>query len=334
MRSPFHDHHRPPGSPTPPPPSMPFWSTPRSARPADSSPMCPRRSGPISLARTPDVTARRLRELGAEAGRILTGTSTMAPSRDRDRRFTDVAWTENPLLKRLVQLYLAGSHTAEQLLARRRPRPSRPRTRAVLPRERHPGDLSEQRPAGQPDLGQGGGRHRRVEPRARGQAAGIGPGFGTAPSGDGRRQRLHPGRDDRRDAWRGGVPQPGAGTDPVRTADRRGLRGAGAGGPTHDQQVLRTRPRPRQEPGGVRRPARPADVPHLLAQPGHAARILGPRHLRARRPGRPRRRRGDHRQHSDGARWGVLRRHPREHRRAHTSPLSASRTGWPGSSSR
>ena len=69
----------------------------------------------ISLARTPDVTARRLGELGAEAGRILTGTSALAPSRG-DRRFTDVAWAENPLLKRLVQLYLAGSQTAEQLL--------------------------------------------------------------------------------------------------------------------------------------------------------------------------------------------------------------------------
>ena len=69
----------------------------------------------VSLARTPDVTARRLRELGAEAARILTGTSSVAPPH-RDRRFTDVAWTENPLLKRLVQLYLAGSHTAEQLL--------------------------------------------------------------------------------------------------------------------------------------------------------------------------------------------------------------------------
>ena len=69
----------------------------------------------VSLARTPDVTARRLGGLGAEAGRILTGTSTLAPSRG-DRRFTDVAWAENPLLKRLVQLYLAGSHTVEQLL--------------------------------------------------------------------------------------------------------------------------------------------------------------------------------------------------------------------------
>src|SRR6476469_302351 len=69
----------------------------------------------VSLARKPDVTARRLGVLVAEAGRILTGRSTVAPHRG-DRRFTDVAWTENPLLRRLVQLYLAGGHTAEQLV--------------------------------------------------------------------------------------------------------------------------------------------------------------------------------------------------------------------------
>ena len=39
----------------------------------------------------------------------------MAPQRG-DRRFADVAWTENPMLKRLVQLYLAGGHTIEQLV--------------------------------------------------------------------------------------------------------------------------------------------------------------------------------------------------------------------------
>jgi polyhydroxyalkanoate synthase len=68
-----------------------------------------------ALACQPDLTARRLAGLGAEAGRVLTGTSTVAPQRG-DRRFTDVAWTENPLLRRLVQLYLAGGHTAEQLV--------------------------------------------------------------------------------------------------------------------------------------------------------------------------------------------------------------------------
>src|SRR6476620_1386472 len=69
----------------------------------------------VSLARRPGITARRLGGLGAEARRILTGAATVAPDR-KDRRFTDVAWTDNPLLKRLVQLYLAGGHTAEQLV--------------------------------------------------------------------------------------------------------------------------------------------------------------------------------------------------------------------------
>jgi polyhydroxyalkanoate synthase subunit PhaC len=67
------------------------------------------------LARRPAATARRLRSLAAESGRIVFGTSTLAPSR-RDRRFVDEAWTSNSVLRRLVQLYLAGGRTAEQLL--------------------------------------------------------------------------------------------------------------------------------------------------------------------------------------------------------------------------
>ncbi len=69
----------------------------------------------VSLARKPGITARRLAGLGAEAGRILIGTSTVAPDRG-DRRFTDVAWAENPLLSRLLQLYLAGGQAVEQLV--------------------------------------------------------------------------------------------------------------------------------------------------------------------------------------------------------------------------
>lgn len=69
----------------------------------------------LSLARRPGLTARRLGGLGAEAARILTGTSAVAPQRG-DRRFTDDAWDQNPLLRRLVQLYLAGGQTAEQLV--------------------------------------------------------------------------------------------------------------------------------------------------------------------------------------------------------------------------
>ncbi|WP_220699282.1 PHA/PHB synthase family protein [Nocardioides cavernaquae] len=70
----------------------------------------------VSMARQPGATVRRLRALGGEAGRIALGSSELAPDR-RDRRFTDVAWSQNPLLKRLVQLYLAGGKTVEELLA-------------------------------------------------------------------------------------------------------------------------------------------------------------------------------------------------------------------------
>ena len=65
----------------------------------------------VALIRKPRTTARRLGTLVAETGRIAIGTSTLAPSR-RDRRFADEAWTSNPLLRRIVQAYLAGAQTA------------------------------------------------------------------------------------------------------------------------------------------------------------------------------------------------------------------------------
>ncbi|MFC7501503.1 PHA/PHB synthase family protein [Nocardioides sp. CPCC 206347] len=68
-----------------------------------------------SLARQPRAVGRRLGGLGGEARRIVAGTSTLSPERG-DRRFRDIAWTENPFLKRLVQLYLAGGQTLDQLV--------------------------------------------------------------------------------------------------------------------------------------------------------------------------------------------------------------------------
>src|SRR6476469_3065152 len=68
----------------------------------------------VALARQPEVTARRLAGLGVETGRILSGASRLEPSR-RDRRFADVAWTQNPVLRRVVQLYLAAGRTVEEL---------------------------------------------------------------------------------------------------------------------------------------------------------------------------------------------------------------------------
>jgi polyhydroxyalkanoate synthase len=69
----------------------------------------------VSLARQPRRTARRIGGLGTEALRIVAGSSTVTPRR-ADRRFTDVAWSQNPLLKRLVQLYLAGGKTLDDLV--------------------------------------------------------------------------------------------------------------------------------------------------------------------------------------------------------------------------
>lgn len=70
----------------------------------------------VRLARRPVTTARRARDLGAETGRIVVGTSTLAPEK-RDRRFADEAWSRNPLLRRTLQFYLAAGRTAEQLVA-------------------------------------------------------------------------------------------------------------------------------------------------------------------------------------------------------------------------
>jgi polyhydroxyalkanoate synthase len=68
------------------------------------------------LARRPRTLAHRASWLAGELTRVGLGGSSLAPS-PRDRRFTDPAWTSNPLLRRLVQAYLAAGQTVEQLLA-------------------------------------------------------------------------------------------------------------------------------------------------------------------------------------------------------------------------
>ena len=59
---------------------------------------------------------RRALALTAELANIAAGKSAITPAR-RDRRFADPAWSENPLLKRTVQTYLALAKTSEDLLA-------------------------------------------------------------------------------------------------------------------------------------------------------------------------------------------------------------------------
>jgi polyhydroxyalkanoate synthase len=69
-----------------------------------------------ALARRPHRVARRATVLAGELARVGLGRSTLAAS-PTGRRFTDPAWTANPLLRRLAQAYLAAGRTAERLLA-------------------------------------------------------------------------------------------------------------------------------------------------------------------------------------------------------------------------
>ena len=68
-----------------------------------------------AAARRPQRVATRVGDLTAELGRITVGTSAVAPARN-DRRFADPAWTQNPVLRRMVQTYLATCTAAEGLV--------------------------------------------------------------------------------------------------------------------------------------------------------------------------------------------------------------------------
>ena len=64
-----------------------------------------------ALAGQPGLVAERAGDLAAELARVAGGVSDVAPA-PKDRRFGDPAWTGNPLLRRVMQAYLAASATA------------------------------------------------------------------------------------------------------------------------------------------------------------------------------------------------------------------------------
>jgi polyhydroxyalkanoate synthase len=67
------------------------------------------------LANRPIKVVGRARGLAVELGRIAVGSSQIEPD-PKDRRFSEPAWTSNPLLHRALQAYLATSRTAEALV--------------------------------------------------------------------------------------------------------------------------------------------------------------------------------------------------------------------------
>ena len=69
-----------------------------------------------NLARHPGTVTRRGGALLSELGRIALGRSEVAPAK-RDKRFSDQAWTGNPLLRRSMQAHLAAAAAAQGLVA-------------------------------------------------------------------------------------------------------------------------------------------------------------------------------------------------------------------------
>ena len=69
-----------------------------------------------NLAQRPGAVAGRAAALTRELGAIAAGNSHRVPAR-ADKRFSDIAWQDNPLLHRIMQAYLAAGEAAEGLLA-------------------------------------------------------------------------------------------------------------------------------------------------------------------------------------------------------------------------
>ncbi len=226
------------------------WPTPRSAPAAGSCPAWRWPGSPPGWPAHPRLLASRLSGLGAELGRIAAGHSELAAG-PRDRRFTDPAWTGNPVLRRVLQAYLAGTATLADLQAD-----------AALDwadQERvsfQLGNLAEAlAPSNNPVLnpafwkeaiGTGGGSVLAGARRLAGDLA-TPPRIPAMVEPD----AFAVGRGPGRDARLGGAAHAGLRADPVRPGHRRGARAAAAGGAASDQQVLHHRPRPGPQPGRV-----------------------------------------------------------------------------------
>jgi polyhydroxyalkanoate synthase subunit PhaC len=69
-----------------------------------------------NLAKQPGTLASRTGSLALELSDTARGKSERVPAKF-DKRFADAAWSQNPLLRRVMQAYLVASETAEALLA-------------------------------------------------------------------------------------------------------------------------------------------------------------------------------------------------------------------------
>ena len=252
-----------------------WWRPPRSGRCAGSC-----RAAPASARRRPARRPHGWHASGRPGRRtrpVGVGRSTLAPP-PRDRRFTDPAWTSNPLLHRLVQAYLAAGQTAERLWPTPTCNGATPSgcglwsttwcRRSPLATTRSPARSS--------------GRPWSTPAAAAWSAAptpGRRPGHAATGANHGGRRRLRGGRRPGTDP--GAVVLRGVRAAAVPAADATGASRAAAGRPADDQQVLHPGPRPGPQPGRAPGRQRPAGLRRLLAQPRRPPPRLGRRQLRA-----------------------------------------------------
>ena len=70
----------------------------------------------MSLAQRPQLVSQQVGLFGAELAQIVKGSSQLTPDR-KDRRFADPAWSQNPVLRRVLQAYLAAAQIVTSMLA-------------------------------------------------------------------------------------------------------------------------------------------------------------------------------------------------------------------------
>lgn len=69
----------------------------------------------LRLAAKPRVVANRVAGTAGELAKVAVGRSDLAPEQ-KDRRFTDPAWSGNPVLRRVLQGYLATAAMTRELV--------------------------------------------------------------------------------------------------------------------------------------------------------------------------------------------------------------------------
>ncbi len=67
------------------------------------------------LVTRPRTVGRRAATTAKELGKVAAGFSSVAPS-PKDRRFAEPAWTENPVLRKLLQSYLVAGEAAKDVV--------------------------------------------------------------------------------------------------------------------------------------------------------------------------------------------------------------------------